>query len=166
MLKLFHRIHLAHRALFRTADRELTDRYGITTAQHGVLLFLERNSGASAIELAEAVGLRRAATSGLLERMEAKGLIIRVPSSKDKRSLALSLSAKGEDILAETKPLIKQANKELLAGFNGDEQAVMERVLKAIETRANAGSLFDKDTASDQALYSSSESNHKQRISV
>jgi DNA-binding MarR family transcriptional regulator len=131
--------------LFRAADRALKTRYGITTAQHGALLFLEKNSGVSSIELAEAVGLKRAATSGLVDRMEAKGLIERRPSENDKRSLALSLSPKGQAILIDTKPMLKQVNADLLAGFNTEEQAIIARALKAIEAKANADTLFNDE---------------------
>lgn len=146
MIRLFHSIHLAHRAMFRAADRALKAYYGITTAQHGALLFLEKNEQVSLNELAEAVGLKRAATSGLVERMEAKGLIVRRPSETDKRSLELSLSEKGQQILVETKPLIKKANRDLLAEFTDEEQIFLERALKVIETRANTGGLFTGDT--------------------
>ena len=151
MLRLFHSIHLAHRALFRAADHALKTQYGITAAQHGALLFLEKNSGVSSIELAEAVGLKRAATSGLVDRMEAKGLIERRPSDTDKRSVALSLSDKGQAILIETKPMLKRANAGLLTDFNEEEQAIIARALKSIETKANANILFN-NRQSDQSI--------------
>ncbi len=144
LLRLFHSINLAHRALFRAADHALKTRYGITAAQHGVLLFLEKNRGVSSIELAEAVGLKRAATSGLVDRMEAKGLIERRPSETDKRSLALSLTEKGQTILMETKPMLKQANAGLLAGFSDEEQNMIARALKTVEAKANTDTLFDE----------------------
>jgi len=136
--KIFHLIHMAHRALFRAADRLLAERHDITAAQNALLLYLEKNEGASMGAVAAAIGLKNAATSGLVDRMEHKGLIARRPSAQDRRSFELVLQPKGRAIAAESHALIHATNEHLLEGFTHAEQATIARFLEAVIARSDA----------------------------
>ncbi len=136
-LRLFHLIHLAHRALFRAADRVLLANHGITAAQNALLMFLDRQEGASMGEAAEALGLKHAAMSGLVDRMEKKGLIERRASPTDGRSTTLRLRASGRDIVEQSHTLITATNTRLLQGFSAADQKVIERFLRTVAETAD-----------------------------
>jgi len=141
--KIFHLIHMAHRALFRAADRLLADRHGITAAQNGLLLYLEKNEGATMGAVATAIGLKNAATSGLVDRMEGRGLIARRPSEQDRRSFELVLLPKGRAIAGESHALIHATNDHLLEGFSEAEQETIARFLETVIAKSDA---YGKDT--------------------
>lgn len=136
--KIFHLIHMAHRALFRAADRLLAERHDITAAQNALLLYLEKNEGATMGAVATAIGLKNAATSGLVDRMEGKGLIARRPSKHDRRSFELLLLPKGRAIAAASHAIIHATNDHLLEGFTEEEQETIARFLETVIARSDA----------------------------
>ena len=136
--RLFHLLHLSHRAVFRAADKMLGDRFEISAAQHAVLMFLENKPGALLGEVAAAVGLSNAAASGLISRMEAAELIERRVSPKDGRAFMLFPSEEGSRIVAEGQELVSESNKRLAEGFTETELKVIERFLSTVAERANA----------------------------
>jgi DNA-binding MarR family transcriptional regulator len=76
---------------------------GITPQQHQVLLvikgFPERDY-VSVSELAEWLQLRHHSTVELVNRLEAQALLVRTPATDDRRQVNLSLTPRGEEILA------------------------------------------------------------------
>ncbi|TNE61916.1 MAG: MarR family transcriptional regulator [Alphaproteobacteria bacterium] len=144
--KIFHLLHMSHRAVFRAADRVLAARFGITAGQHGLLLYLHKNAGVALGAAAAALGLRNASASGLVDRMEAKGLIRREVSAADRRACALYLTDAGADIVAATGPLIRETNEQLLAGY--DEQA-RHQIGDFLETVISRADDFDATRFTD-----------------
>ena len=136
--RLFHLLHLSHRAVFRAADRALTSRYGITAAQHAALMFLAEHEGASMSALAAAVSLKPAAISGLVDRMEKNGFLERRSAPADGRSFELYLHAAGRDIVKESKALIEESNRYLLDGFDRETLRQVAGFLEKITARAEA----------------------------
>lgn len=136
--RIFHLIHMAHRALFRAADRLLADRHDITASQNALLLYLEKHEGASMGAVAAALGLRNAATSGLVDRMEKRELIARRPSACDGRSFELVLKPRGRAIAEQSHDLIRATNDHLLEGFSKAEQEIIARFLEGVVEKSNA----------------------------
>ena len=136
--RLFHMLHLCHRAVFRAADRALTSRFGITAAQHAALMFLAEQEGASMSALAAAVGLKPAAVSGLIDRMEKNGFLERCAAAKDRRSFELFLKPAGRDIVKESKVLIEESNRYLLEGIDDETREQIADFLEKVTVRAEA----------------------------
>jgi len=145
--KIFHLLHMSHRAVFRAADRVLTARFGVTAGQHGLLLYLDHHDGASQGAAAQALGLKGASMSGLVDRMEAKGRGERRPSETDKRAYGLHLTAEGAALVAATAPLITETNAQLLAGYSAQDRARIGTFLEDVIRRADA---FDADALHDE----------------
>jgi len=136
--RLFHLLHLSHRAVFRAADRMIAMRFGVTAAQHGALMYVRENEGASMGALARALGLKGAATSGLVDRMEQKGLMERRRAISDGRSFELFLKPQGRHIVETSQSLIKESNAKLLEGFTAADQALIADFLETLAKRADA----------------------------
>ena len=118
--RLFHLVHRMHQALFRAGDQMLGDALGISTTQSAVLMYLKNKDGAAMGALADAVGLKITSMSGLVDRMEAKGLLRRVRSETDRRSFLITLTSEGKQIIKKAEPLVTKNNAALLAAL-GDE---------------------------------------------
>jgi len=136
--RLFHLLHLSHRAVFRAADRTLAKQFDITSAQQAVLMYLAENEGCRMSALAEAVGLKAAATSGLVDRMEKKALLERRAARHDGRSFELFLKPVGSQVVKDSKALIIASNEKLLDGFSLVERTKVAEFLETIAERANA----------------------------
>jgi DNA-binding MarR family transcriptional regulator len=61
---------------------------------------LARRPGATMSELAAALGVGRAATSELVERLVQKGVVQRVPDAADRRAVRLDLSPRARALAA------------------------------------------------------------------
>lgn len=141
-IKLFHMVSRVHQALFRASDRMLSAHAGISTTQNAVLLYLNNNAPVSIGDVAETIGIKITSMSGLIDRMQKKGLISRTRDSGDARTVLLSLTEPGRAVAEETAPKVKQVNDQMLAAGGSSEEwavftAVCERLIqKAGETKS------------------------------
>jgi len=147
--QIFRLMHQAHRALFRAADRALVIRFDITAAQHGVLLYLYENDGASMGAIAGALGLKNAATSGLIDRMQKKHLVDRQPSPLDGRSYIVNLLPYGQEVIKASKALITEANQKILEGYSPKELNKFASFLEALKMRADTFQHTENDKDTD-----------------
>ncbi|UTW58060.1 MarR family transcriptional regulator [Kordiimonas sp. SCSIO 12603] len=143
-MRLFHLLHKSHRAIFRLADKMLEEKYGISSTQHVVLLALNEKDGLPIGELATVIGLKAAATSGLVDRMEQKDLLERKRADEDRRSFIVCLKEAGKSIVQESKSMIAEANSQLLDGYSEEEQALISKFLETTIERANNAYLHAK----------------------
>jgi DNA-binding MarR family transcriptional regulator len=150
--RVFHLLHLGYKAIFRAADRVLMTRYGISAAQNAVLLYLLRHEGATMGQVAIALGLKNAATSGLVDRMEKNDLVERRPSASDGRAYELYLRPYGRDTVEKSKSVIRQSNERLLEGFTEEERALMSRFFETIIERAEDFGAHDFEDSEDEIM--------------
>jgi len=95
-------ILVALRRIIRAVDlhsRQLADRSGLTGPQLVLLRQAARMTKPTASELADAIHLSRATVTGILDRLEMRGLIERVRNGHDRRSIFVQVTAEGIDQL-------------------------------------------------------------------
>ena len=88
---------------------------GITPQQHQVLLAImgqPNRDWALISEIADYMQLRHHTVVGLVDRCQATGLVQRTPSTKDRRKVEVSLTPRGQSILAR---LVQRNTKELIS---------------------------------------------------
>ena len=103
----------------RKAARRLTQIYdtklapcGIKSTQLVILATIDRKGELSVNDLAQIMVLDRTTTGKNLKPMEREGYLKSVVSEKDRRSRAITLTAKGKAMLARAYPLWKSAHDE------------------------------------------------------
>ncbi|WP_432478845.1 MarR family winged helix-turn-helix transcriptional regulator [Nocardioides sp. GXQ0305] len=83
-------------------------------------------------ELAEATGLRPAATTALVDRLSGRGLVRRAPSAADRRKVLVEMTEQGAALTWECYgPLVAEGD-HLLADLDADELAAMRTLLDAM----------------------------------
>ncbi|MBV8167820.1 MAG: MarR family transcriptional regulator [Alphaproteobacteria bacterium] len=87
----------------------------LTPGQLGALCLIQSNPGLSQSALGAALGVDRSTVVPLIDRLEARGLVVRAPSPKDRRSHALQLSPAGVDALRQAETTVK-AHEAVIAG--------------------------------------------------
>jgi MarR family transcriptional regulator, 2-MHQ and catechol-resistance regulon repressor len=89
--------------------------YGLNLAQADVLVALAwaEESGLKCSEIAERTLITKGGITKILDRLEARGLIRRVPSREDRRSISIQLSAKGIELCREFLPETWRGNREI-----------------------------------------------------
>lgn len=74
---------------------------GLTPSQRSILATLDRSGPITLSRVAEIEAVSRPAASGIVSRLEERGLIERRANPADRRSTLLALSEKGETVLEE-----------------------------------------------------------------
>jgi DNA-binding MarR family transcriptional regulator len=109
-------------------DEELQP-LGITTAQLRMLWTVELNPDVSGAEIARLCSVTPQTGQALLAKMEAHGWIRRRPSAESERVLVAELTASGRRVLLRARETAEHLDKELWAGMDARELAVLDRAL-------------------------------------
>ena len=126
---------LAQHRLLKSTETAFGHALGITTAQLGVLFILERSPGALLKEVSEALGINKSATSALVDRMEAAGLVRRRPSDDDGRAVHLVATCEGLAKTVAARPILARLNARLTDRFDEREIATVGRFLHSVLER-------------------------------
>ncbi len=118
----------------RTYVDQCARRHGMTRAQWGVLLRLEREEGMMQAEMAESLEIQPISLARLLDRLCDQKLVERRPHPRDRRANRLYLTAKGRAILERLVPLGRQISGNVLASFNEAEAAALLKQLLRIKS--------------------------------
>lgn len=129
-------LNRAQRALQRWVETRPHAWEGISSAQVGLLFFLESQRDAKIGEIAAALQVAPAAVTNLSKRMQAAGLIERTGDDSDGRATRLRLTADGERASRQSRRLLDELNGHLKAGFSEAELAVVARWLQQAATLA------------------------------
>ena len=109
--------------------------YDLTLAQMDVLSSLARTDGEpiSCSEIAERTLITKGGITGILDRLEARGLVKRIPSSDDRRSVLVRLSAKGVELFRKLYPELARSNRSILErAFKREQMKEFSRLLEVL----------------------------------
>ena len=104
----------------------------ITPGQFGVLTLIQSNEGLNQSELGEAMGVDRSTVVAVIDRLEQRGLVHRMPAPNDRRSYALRLSVAGAATLRRLQPLIRRHEAAIASGLSAAEQRTLIDLLRRI----------------------------------
>jgi DNA-binding MarR family transcriptional regulator len=121
--------------LLAALDDEMTG-YGITGAQWVILMRIANGCGTTAAELCRFNRYDTGSMTRMLDRLEEKGLIRRVRSSKDRRIACLELTEAGRDLYPLLPPVAIKVLNAHLKGFTTEEVALFKDFLNRM--RANS----------------------------
>ena len=120
------------------ASRDLARTTGLTPSQLIVLQIVAREGEPGAGAIAEAARLSQATVTALLDKLEARGLVIRNRGSQDRRRVSLELTEEGRRALADMPDVLQDrfaARFEKLADW---EQASIIAGLERVAALLNA----------------------------
>lgn len=100
---------------------EKLSAFDITPIQYAVLYCLWENDRRSPKEIAERLKLENSTISGILERMEKKGLIQRSISKEDRRFIQVLLTEKGASLEKDVLSAVEEVNDEVMSVFSEAE---------------------------------------------
>jgi DNA-binding MarR family transcriptional regulator len=127
----------------RRIIHERLELHGLTSGTWYYLWALWHEDGINQRELGERVRIKEASTAVTLRIMERDGLIKRVRSKDDRRSVNVFLTARGRKLERELAACPLEGNLTALQGFSKREVAtlldLMERSVTNLQTPAAAG---------------------------
>ena len=135
---LMHRQHIqdaAHRG--PVADT--------TRGQGRIIALLLHHDKISTKELSHLLGIRQQSLNELLNKLEKRDYIVRIPLESDKRIMLVTLTDKGRNAQAASKPYFQR----MFAGFNEQELSFfgeyLNRLISALEDELDIdGSIYNR----------------------
>jgi DNA-binding MarR family transcriptional regulator len=118
---------------------------GVTPVQFGAMQTVANQPGIDQRTLASAVGLDTSTIAGVVDRLEARGLMIRLPCAEDRRVRLLHLTPAGATLLAETVPGMLRAQERILAPLGKADRKEFMRMLRILVTANNEHSRAPSD---------------------
>ena len=114
-----------------------TEKHGATPVQYAALHKVGSAPGIDQRTLARAIGLDTSTIAGVIDRLEARGLMQRGASPEDRRVRLLSLTDAGQHLLEAIEPDMLKAQQRILAPLPRAERSEFMRMLRALVTANN-----------------------------
>src|SRR5450830_459070 len=118
---------------------EYVRRCGLTHAQFDIIATLGNTQGMSYKELGDKTLITKGTLTGVIERLEQKGLVERQRSDCDKRSFFVRLTPEGERTFCTVFPDVIAQSGKVFADFTDDDFARLEKTLSELKTVITAG---------------------------
>lgn len=114
-----------------------TEAHGLTPVQYSALQGVMNNPGIDQRTLAGAIGFDTSTIASVIDRLEARGLVLRSASPTDKRVRLLTLTAEGGRLLQEVVPAMLRAQERMLDPLSRAERAEFMRMLRLVVSTNN-----------------------------
>lgn len=111
----------AQQTVYQYFKGRLAD-FDVTPVQYGVLQCLWQEDGLTPGQIAASLCLDGSTITGVLDRMENKGLVKRTPDPSDRRALRVILTEQGTRLREPVQRVIEEANRCILDRLSKEEQ--------------------------------------------
>lgn len=111
--------------------------HGMTRGTFAVLSAITNDGKTTPASLASFIGIDPAAITRHLDRLEKQELIAREPSPTDRRSVNLSLTRKGSQLVPTLVADSKATNAKFLAGLTATEKRVLHELIQKMLANSN-----------------------------
>ena len=128
------RVMSLYRSFYSQATAALKP-LGLELFEYDVLSALRRQGSPfqlAATALARETGLSTGAMTNRIDRLEARGLVVRRPGEKDRRSVVVSLSREGRRLIDTAIQLRLEAADDSLKGITMDERRRLAGLLRKV----------------------------------
>lgn len=105
-----------------SACADLLEKYDLSEGRFAALLAISDEPGIRPRVLADRLEVTSATVTGLLDRLERDGLIVRSPCSTDRRTYRLNVAASGEQVLSRLVPLYSRWLHQIGAGVTESQR--------------------------------------------
>jgi DNA-binding MarR family transcriptional regulator len=104
----------------------------VTPGQMGVLAIIDANPGLSQTRLGAALGIDRSTIVGIIDGLEARGLVSRNSAPHDRRSHALKLAPAGAVLLRRLETAVRAHERQVARALSAPESRQLIALLKRI----------------------------------
>ncbi|RIH87128.1 Transcriptional regulator SlyA [Meiothermus luteus] len=131
--------HSLPMALLRTREavvqrfRQVLSRYGLTEQQWRVLRALDGQKGLEVSALAEQCRILLPSMTGILKRMEGRGLVRREANRADGRSTRVALTEKAQALVERIKPEVVAVYAEIEGILGQEKLELLYALLEELE---------------------------------
>lgn len=100
--------------------------HDVQPAQYSVLTVIEHNPGLSQTQVAQALGIKKPNLVAMIDALEARGLVLRLPTPRDRRSHALTMTRQGAVLMRTLHRLSGEHEARVMARLGGAYAAIYQ----------------------------------------
>ena len=126
-------VHDVARQLTAVLDKRLSS-YGLTRSHWRAVLYIWRTPGISQTELSEMLDVSRMGVTGLIDRMESKGLVSRKDDPRDRRVKRVYLTESTEALTPIITKLGRENIDDFLAGIETEDRELLVKLLLKVKS--------------------------------
>lgn len=115
-----------------------TEAHGITPVQYAALQTVANAPGIDQRTLARTIGFDASTTGGVVDRLQARGLLARHADPADRRVRLLAVTDAGAALLREVVPAMRRAQQRMLAPLPAAERREFMRMMRTLVAANNA----------------------------
>src|SRR5262245_28185228 len=119
--------------------------HGFTLPQWRALVEIYRNEGISQVSLAGCIDTDQMTVSGIVSRLEKRGLIERYPDPNDSRAKLARLTPAGLELVTRAKHVGRALYENALSGISATERDLLTAGLKRIRDNLNDMTAAEKE---------------------
>ena len=110
-------------------------RHGLTQPQFDIVATLGNTAGMTYKVLGERTLITKGTLTGVIARLEQKGLVTRVPNDDDKRSALVRLTPAGDALFEQAFPAVVAHGRQLFAAFGDSDFEQLDRALRHLRSQ-------------------------------
>jgi DNA-binding MarR family transcriptional regulator len=139
-LRLWVRLLRTVRPIEVELRRRLKGEFGVTLPKFDVMAALARKeAGMTMTEVSRFLMVSNGNVTGLIDRLVADGLVVRVANRHDRRATLVRLTHKGLVLFAGMAEAHERWVEEVLAGFGREQSETLIGLLDELRARIRAG---------------------------
>lgn len=139
-----HHIRRLHQIAVAVFLQE-AEAHGVTPVQYATLQAVANAPGADQRTVARTIGLDTSTMGGVVDRLEARGLLARNANPDDRRVRLLTLTDAGRQLLREVQPAMLRAQQRILEPLDEGERTAFMTLLRRLVMANNALSRAPSD---------------------
>jgi DNA-binding MarR family transcriptional regulator len=112
---------------------------GVSSAGGLVLGVLRDYGSMSPSQLGERLIVTRATITGILDSLERRGFVRRLPNPTDRRGIVVELTPAGLDVVAQVRTMIHRQERDWMTVLSEDELETYIGLMHRIQGRVSAG---------------------------
>jgi MarR family transcriptional regulator, organic hydroperoxide resistance regulator len=122
----------------RRITKEVARQANLTGPQLTVIKMLEQIGDLSLTELSERIRAQNSTVTGIIDRMEREGLVLRERSTEDRRVVHIKLTTKGADLAREIPVEPMEILRQALLSLSAAEARDLLRIATKLAKRVRA----------------------------
>jgi DNA-binding MarR family transcriptional regulator len=139
-LRLWVRLLRAARPIEAELRRRLIGEFGITLPKFDVMAALaRREAGMTMTEVSRLLMVSNGNVTGLVDRLVAEGLVMRIANERDRRATFVRLTSKGLRLFQAVAEAHQRWVNELLGAFSDERSAALIGLLDALREQTRTG---------------------------
>ncbi len=95
--------------------------------------YLGDQNGISFHKLSKQLNLTSPTLTGIVDRLEKNGMVKRCPNPKDRRSILISLTEKGREVVPKIRKALTEANQAFLSSLSHEEELILREFLDRLK---------------------------------